>query len=106
MTAAKTDIMDESKDLQLEAKLAVVNTLGLHARAAAKIAETAACFECRITLHKDGIEADADSVLAILGLDAPKGTSLTVRAAGAGADSAMDAISRLFSEGFGEDTDG
>lgn len=97
--------MDEPKDIQLEAELAVVNTLGLHARAAAKIAETASGFSCRITLHKDGLEADADSVLAILGLDAPKGTCLTVRAAGDGAQRAMDAMSELFADGFGEDKD-
>ncbi len=97
--------MEEPKETQLEAELAVVNTLGLHARAAAKIAETASGFECRITLHKDGLEADADSVLAILGLDAPKGSYLTVRTSGDGARRAINAISELFADGFGEDKD-
>jgi phosphotransferase system HPr (HPr) family protein len=55
-----------------ETKLPVSNRLGLHARAAAKIAALASTFKADILLEKNGAKADARSILDILALDAPQ----------------------------------
>lgn len=96
--------MDATNEQQLEKVLNVVNALGLHARAAAKISELAGKFDCQITLHKDGVDAEADSVLSLLALDAPKGSELLMRAVGERAGEAVEAMERLFEERFGEES--
>jgi phosphotransferase system HPr (HPr) family protein len=87
----------------IEKELAVINVLGLHARVAARIAETINKFDCTVTLSKDGLEAEGDSVLSILTLDAPEGSQLLARAQGAQAEEALGALETLFAERFGED---
>ena len=86
----------------LEAKLPVLNRLGLHARAAAKIAALASRFQADIVLEKDGAQADARSILDILGLGCPQGTEIRLRAEGPEAVQAVAAISDLFFQYFGE----
>ncbi len=93
---------ETSADKPIEMELVVRNCLGLHARVAARIAETVRAHQCRVVLKKDGIEADGDSVLSILTLDAPVGTTLQVSASGAGAEAALAALAKLFDDGFGE----
>lgn len=90
------------RDRVQERELAVSNSLGLHARAAAKIRDTVAQYPGAVALIKDGYEADASSVLSILGLDAPQGSTLTARATGPQAGPALDALERLFNNLFGE----
>jgi phosphocarrier protein HPr len=85
-----------------EAKLPVLNRLGLHARAAAKIASLACKFQAEIVLEKDGAKADARSILDILSLGCPQGTEINLRAQGPEADQAVAAISDLFFRYFGE----
>ncbi|MCB2225957.1 MAG: 16S rRNA (cytidine(1402)-2'-O)-methyltransferase [Desulfarculaceae bacterium] len=85
-----------------ERELVVANSLGLHARAAAKICETLRRFEVEVVLVKGGEEADAASVLSILGLDAPKGSRVTARATGPQAAEALIALDELFAGLFGE----
>jgi phosphotransferase system HPr (HPr) family protein len=92
----------ESDQSFLERELPVQNTLGLHARAAARILETVRNYDCRIIFSKDGLEADADSILSLLTLDAPLGSTLLARARGPQADQALEALGRLFANGFGE----
>lgn len=86
----------------LEKKLPVLNRLGLHARAAAKIAALASRFQANIVLEKDGIKADARSILDILGLGCPQGTEVKLWAEGPEAVQAVAAISDLFLHYFGE----
>lgn len=86
----------------LERKVPVLNRLGLHARAAAKIAALASTFEADISLEKDGARADARSILDILGLGCPQGTEIRLRAQGPEAVQAVDAIAELFLGCFGE----
>jgi phosphocarrier protein HPr len=85
-----------------ETKLPVSNRLGLHARAAAKIAALAGTFKADILLEKNGAQADARSILDILALDAPQGTEIRVQAAGPDAVQAIAAIAELFFHHFGE----
>ena len=83
-------------------ELTVANSLGLHARAAAKITETVSRFQAEVVLVKGGEEADAASVLSILGLDAPKGSLVLARASGPQAAEVLVALDELFANLFGE----
>lgn len=80
----------------------ITNPLGIHARVAAKLVETAQRFRAGITLEKDGVEVDGRSILDILTLDCPRGSRLTVRIDGDDAREALEAFSRLIADKFGE----
>jgi phosphocarrier protein len=81
----------------------VGNSLGLHARPAGKISQEAQRFASAITVHSDGMEADAKSILDLLSLAAPQGAELRLRADGPDAVEAVDCLIRLFEDMFGED---
>jgi len=80
----------------------ITNRLGIHARVAAKLVETAQRFRAGITLEKDGVEVDGRSILDILTLDCPRGSRLTVRIDGDDAREALEAFSRLIADKCGE----
>ncbi len=80
----------------------ITNRLGIHARVAAKIVETAGRFRAEIFLEKDGVEVNGRSILGILALFCPQGSRLTIRAEGVDAQEAMAAFARLIDEKFGE----
>lgn len=88
----------------LEGTVKVVNRLGLHARAAAKLVRLAGTFSSRVYLicPSRNIEANAKSILSILALAASIGTELQLRIDGSDEAAAFDAISGLFVSGFGE----
>jgi phosphocarrier protein len=87
----------------VERRIDVVNRLGLHARAAAKLVHLAGTFECSVVLvTEEGEEIDAKSILGILLLAAGQGTRLTLRCAGADEAPAVEAIATLFADRFGE----
>ena len=60
----------------IERETEIVNRLGMHARAAAKLVHTAGAFQSRVTLAKDGEEVDAKSILGLLTLGIEKGQML------------------------------
>ncbi len=82
----------------------IVNRLGLHARAAAKLVQTAAGFDSRVTLVKDGDEVDAKSILGILLLAAGQGESIVVRCEGEDEEAALEAVERLVADRFHEES--
>ena len=84
--------------------LEIVNRLGLHARAAAKLVHTAAGFAAQVHLIRDGEEVDAKSILGILMLAAAQGTQLTVRCEGADEQKALEAVAMLIGNRFGEES--
>ncbi len=87
----------------LEGTVEVRNRLGLHLRAATKLAETARRFRSKVTIvAKDG-QADARSVINLMMLGAAQGTRLKLRAEGDDARAALDAVRRLIEDRFGED---
>ena len=90
--------------MNIEARrtLTIVNKLGLHARAAAKLIELASGFESRIRIRRDDREADAKSIMRVMMLAASKGTRIEVVAQGADAADAVDAIERLVAGRFDE----
>jgi phosphocarrier protein HPr len=89
----------------LERRVTVVNRLGLHARAAAKLVRTAGAYRSSIRLERadGGGAADAKSILSVLVLAAARGTELRVVAAGADEQEALEAVCLLFEQGFGEE---
>ncbi|HVB81764.1 MAG TPA: HPr family phosphocarrier protein [Candidatus Binataceae bacterium] len=87
----------------LEGTVEVTNRLGLHLRAATKLAETVRGFQCKVTIAGSDGQADARSVINLMMLGAAMGTRLKVRAEGPDARAALDAVQRLFQDRFGED---
>lgn len=85
------------------AKVTIVNQLGLHARAATKLAQLCQTFQCKVELLQDeGKSADAGSVLALLMLASSKGKTLTIRTEGPDAEAALAAVTQLINAGFDE----
>ncbi|MEZ5307007.1 MAG: HPr family phosphocarrier protein [Pyrinomonadaceae bacterium] len=81
------------------------NTLGLHARAAAKLVKTANKFASRVMIRiEDGdVEVNAKSILSVLTLAAAKGTKIVVTAEGMDEDAAFEEVFGLFEARFYED---
>ncbi len=94
---------EREKDKVLERQVEVVNTLGLHASASAKLVQAASRYEGSLTLERDGMEVSGKSITSVMMLAASKGTKLLIRASGAQADQLMDEVCELFEDGFGED---
>ena len=86
-----------TKDIQ------VLNKLGLHARAAAKLVFIANKFVSDITLVKDGKEADARSIMKILMLSASRDSIINITVEGNDEIQAMNYIEKLFQNKFDED---
>jgi phosphocarrier protein HPr len=85
-----------------ERTFTIKNKLGLHARAANMVVQTASNFACSITVIKDGIEANAKSIMGLLLLAAGKGSKIVVRADGKDAKEALKEIGKLIEGKFGE----
>ncbi|MDT7540931.1 MAG: phosphocarrier protein HPr [Acidobacteriota bacterium] len=92
-------------DKLIERGVVIVNRLGLHARAAAKLVRAAGAFRSVIRIERTdgGGSADAKSILSVLMLAASRGTELKITAEGADAVQAIDAVCTLIEDGFGED---
>ena len=86
----------------LEETITLKNRLGLHARAAAKLVHTAAGFESKVTVTKDGDEVDGKSILGLLLLAASKGTSLLLRVEGKDEKETLAAVKDLVERRFDE----
>jgi phosphocarrier protein len=84
-------------------EVAVVNRLGMHARAAARVVHTASQFRARITVRRNDRTMDGKSILGILLLAAAQGTRLTLAAEGDDERAAIDALTALVGSGFGEE---
>lgn len=80
----------------------ICNRLGLHARAAAQMVQTANKFKCDVTVEKDGSEVNGKSIMGLLMLAAPKGSLIKVTVSGTDAEQALAVIGKLINDGFGE----
>ena len=87
----------------LERHITLQNKLGLHARAAAKLVNTAAGFASRVSLEFKGQTADAKSIMSVMILAAASGSEILIRCEGEDEAAAMDAICALIENLFGED---
>lgn len=88
----------------IERETEIVNRLGLHARAAAKLVHMAGGFQSRVTVVKDGEEVDAKSILGILLLAAGQGSQITIRCDGQDEDEALRAVTALIANRFDEES--
>jgi phosphocarrier protein HPr len=89
-------------DETVEKTCIVRNKMGLHARPAALIVQTANKFPCEVTLTKDGQDVNAKSIMGVLMLAAAMGTNIVVKAEGENAQGCVEAIFALFEKGFNE----
>jgi phosphocarrier protein len=80
----------------------IVNRLGMHARAATKLVQTASRFRSDVQIEKDGHVANAKSVMGVLLLCGHQGSKITVSARGEDANDAVSAIGELIADRFGE----
>ena len=83
-------------------KVTIINRLGLHARASAKFVSLAAEFESEITLKRNGQQINGKSIMGIMMLAAAKGTELEVCAEGKDEKIAIEALTELVNDRFGE----
>ena len=84
------------------ANLTIVNSLGLHARAAAKFVQTAAHYGCDIVVTKDGKQINGKSIMGVMMLAAAQGAQIEIRTSGPEDQAALDALTTLIAERFGE----
>ena len=80
----------------------IINKLGLHARASAKLTQTASAFASEIWLTRNGRRVNAKSIMGVMMLAAGKGSTVLVEAQGADAEAALAAVLKLISDKFGE----
>ena len=88
--------------IKVSKKIEIKNKLGLHARAAALLVQTANRFSAQITISKDGQTADGRSIMGVLTLAATQGSKIQVEAVGDDAEQAVKAIERLVNKRFNE----
>ncbi len=86
----------------LRCSLRIVNKLGLHARAASKFVSEASKFRSEVTLIQSGKEVSGKSIMGVMMLGAARGTELELVVNGPDEEAAVEALSRLVEERFGE----
>ena len=88
----------------IQRTLTIKARLGLHARAAAKLVRVASEYQSQVMLQRidTSVSADAKSILSVLMLAASHGTALQASADGVDEEAAINAIEKLFADGFGE----
>jgi len=84
------------------ADVEIVNKLGLHARASAKLTQVASGFQCEVWLMRNGRRVNAKSIMGVMMLAAGKGASITVQAEGEDAEAALAAVLKLIADKFDE----
>lgn len=87
-------------------ELPIINKRGLHARASAKFVQTAEKFDAELTVTRNGESVGGTSIMGLMMLAAGIGTTITVAAKGREAQAAMDAITELLANKFGEEEAG
>jgi phosphocarrier protein HPr len=86
-----------------ERRFVIKNKLGLHARAAGLLVRTANKYRAEITIEKDGMAANAKSIMGVMMLAAAVGSEVRIKAKGSDAGKAVRAIGRLIDRKFGEE---
>ena len=86
----------------LSVEAMIVNKLGLHARAAAKLTHLAGNYQCEIWLSRSGRRVNAKSIMGVMMLAAGQGTTVVIEAEGSDAEQATAALTKLIADKFGE----
>lgn len=87
-------------------ELPIINKRGLHARASAKFVQTAEKFDAELAVTRNGETVGGTSIMGLMMLSAGIGTSITVAASGREAQAAIEAITELLANKFGEEEAG
>ena len=87
---------------RIEKSVEIINRLGLHARAATKLAQLSQQFEADVTVELDGNQADANSIMALMLLAGGQGKTVKIIAQGLDAELAAESICQLINEKFDE----
>lgn len=80
----------------------IVNRLGLHARASAKLTQLAGKFPCEVHLSRGPRKVNAKSIMGVMTLAAARGVTVTIETEGERAEEAIDALAALIADKFGE----
>lgn len=83
-------------------EIEIVNRLGLHARASAKLTQLAGSFQSEVWMTRDSRRVNAKSIMGVMMLAAAKGSSITLEIDGPDEQQAMDALVALIEDKFGE----
>ena len=94
--------MTHAHGAPLERTVAIVNRLGVHARAAAKLVTLAAKYQSQVRIRKDGREVSGKSIMGVMMLAAAQGSRITLIAEGPDAAEALDALAALVANKFDE----
>jgi phosphocarrier protein len=86
----------------LKREVEIINKLGLHARASAKLTQTAGQFQSEVFIAKAGRRVNAKSIMGVMMLAAGKGSKVELETNGADEAAAMDAVVALVNNYFGE----
>ena len=84
------------------AEVQIINKLGLHARASAKLTQVASGYKCEVWLERNGRRVNAKSIMGVMMLAAGKGATITVDTDGEDADAALAAVLKLIADKFDE----
>ncbi len=80
----------------------IINKLGLHARASAKLTQLASSFKCEVMLTRNTRRVNAKSIMGVMMLAAAKGVTIGIETNGEGEEAAMQALLALINDYFGE----
>jgi phosphocarrier protein HPr len=86
----------------LQQDVEIINKLGLHARASAKLSQAASQFKSDVWLARNGQRVNAKSIMGVMMLAASKGTTISVETSGDDEDQAMESLIALINNKFGE----
>ena len=84
------------------AEVEIINKLGLHARASAKLTQVASAYKCELWLSRSGRRVNAKSIMGVMMLAAGQGASIVIEAEGEDADAALAALQKLIADKFDE----
>ena len=84
------------------AEVEIINKLGLHARASAKLTQVASGYSCELWLERNGRRVNAKSIMGVMMLAAGKGALIVIDANGDDADAALAALQKLIADKFDE----
>ncbi len=85
-----------------QAEVEIINKLGLHARASAKLTQVAGQYQAEVWLVRNGRRVNAKSIMGVMMLAAGKGSNVLIETAGDDAQAALDALIALIADRFGE----
>ncbi len=95
-------VSEDARRVEFWRTVVIANERGLHARAAAKFVGLASSFDADIVVARGAATVAATSIMGLLALAATPGTSLDIRARGAEAPAALEALATLVEDRFDE----